>query len=347
MFPWESSFTGLETSPGEKYGKNQNHITGDVAFAAKLFWEATKDLHWLRAVGYPLAYQTAEYWASRVDYDAKQDKYVINHVMPPDEYHYPVNNSLYTNVVATINLLFAQEAADILGEEVPELWSTIAEKMYIPFDNKRNFHPEYEGYIPTVMVKQADVVLAGYPLMYEMQKQVRHNDLDYYERLTNPNGPAMTHAMFAIGWLEVGEIKKADRAFLKNYDNIQGPFKVWSERRWGKGAVNFITGAGGFLQAVVYGYGGIRIKKDGLYFNSTLPPGVTKLTIGIHYLESAIDFQVTLGGVSFTVVSNGPISPDLEVLADERVYLLKRGKLVRIIGTKSGIVRKRVSRNNT
>ena len=172
MFPWESSFTGLETSPGEKYGKNQNHITGDVAFAAKLFWEATKDLHWLRAVGYPLAYQTAEYWASRVDYDAKQDKYVINHVTPPDEYHYPVNNSLYTNVVAKINLLFAQEAADILGEEVPELWSTIAEKMYIPFDNKRNFHPEYEGYIPTVMVKQADVVLAGYPLMYEMQKQV-------------------------------------------------------------------------------------------------------------------------------------------------------------------------------
>lgn len=111
--------------------------------------------------------------------------------------------------------------------------------------------------------------------------------------------------------------------------------------------MNFITGAGGFLQAVVYGYGGIRIKKDGLYFNSTLPPGVTKLAMGIHYLESAIDFQVTLGGVSFTVVSNGPISPDLEVLADERVYPLKRGKLVRIIGTKSGIVRKRVSRNNT
>lgn len=62
--------------------------------------------------------------------------------------------------------------------------------------------------------------------------QVRHNDLDYYERLTNPNGPAMTHAMFAIGWLEVGEIKKADRAFLKNYDNIQGPFKVETLSCW-------------------------------------------------------------------------------------------------------------------
>jgi len=44
--------------------------------------------------------------------------------------------------------------------------------------------------------------------------------------LTDPNGPAMTHAMFAIGWLEAGEEKKAARAFLKNYANIQGPFKV-------------------------------------------------------------------------------------------------------------------------
>lgn len=56
--------------------------------------------------------------------------------------------------------------------------------------------------------------------------QVRYNDLAFYERLTDPEGPAMTHAMFAIGWLEAGEEKKAERAFLKNYANIQGPFKV-------------------------------------------------------------------------------------------------------------------------
>lgn len=56
--------------------------------------------------------------------------------------------------------------------------------------------------------------------------QVRYNDLAFYENITDPNGPAMTHAMFAVGWLEVGEEKKAARSFLKNYANIQGPFKV-------------------------------------------------------------------------------------------------------------------------
>lgn len=341
MFPWESSFTGLETSPGEKYGKNQNHITGDVALATKMLWEATKDLHWLREIGYPLAYQTAEYWASRVQYDAEHDRYVINHVMPPDEYHYPVNNSVYTNVVAKINLLFAKEAADVLGKEIPKLWSTIAEKMYIPFDSKHLYHPEFDGYKPNVLVKQGDVVLIGYPLMYEMGKQVRYNDLAYYENLTDPNGPAMTHAMFAIGWLEAGEKKKAERAFLKNYANIQGPFKVWSERRWGQGAVNFITGAGGFLQAVIYGYGGFRIRQDGLYFNSTLPSRATKLALRIHYLGSSIDFEVQVGGVILTVVNSGPISPQLEVVTGESAYQLTRGKPV-IMEAMHGVVRKHI-----
>lgn len=56
--------------------------------------------------------------------------------------------------------------------------------------------------------------------------QVRLNDLLFYENRTNPNGPAMANAMFAIGWLEAGKKQKAEKSFLKNYANIQGPFKV-------------------------------------------------------------------------------------------------------------------------
>ena len=35
----------------------------------------------------------------------------INDVIPPDEYHDHVNNSVYTNVIAQISLNFATEAA--------------------------------------------------------------------------------------------------------------------------------------------------------------------------------------------------------------------------------------------
>lgn len=56
--------------------------------------------------------------------------------------------------------------------------------------------------------------------------QVRYNDLKLYEERTDPDGPAMTHSMFAIGWLDLGENKRAEKPFLKNYENIRGPFKV-------------------------------------------------------------------------------------------------------------------------
>lgn len=211
MFPWESAFTGLETSPGEVYGKNQNHITGDIAHAAKLYWRMTKDTQWLRHHGYQLVKQTAEFWTSRVQYRSDVGRYVINHVMPPDEYHYPVNNSVYTNVVAKLNLEFAIKAScsvvvlgcvvrsyrsrvgdykaekdckfacfncfqvfEIIGLDVPEEWSKISRLMFIPFDEKNQYHPEYEGYNLNITAKQADTILIGYPLMYDMSTKVHH-----------------------------------------------------------------------------------------------------------------------------------------------------------------------------
>lgn len=58
--------------------------------------------------------------------------------------------------------------------------------------------------------------------------KVRYNDLKLYEERTDPDGPAMTHSMFAIGWLDMGDKKRAERPFVKNYANIRGPFKVIS-----------------------------------------------------------------------------------------------------------------------
>lgn len=57
--------------------------------------------------------------------------------------------------------------------------------------------------------------------------------------------------------------------------------QVWSElRRPNIGAVNFLTGMGGFLQALIFGYAGIRIHLDRLEIDKPqLPPGVKKFKI--------------------------------------------------------------------
>ncbi|EDO36561.1 predicted protein [Nematostella vectensis] len=324
MFPWESSLSGIETSPGEKYGRYQNHITGDIAYAAQLYWHATKDYQWLKEIGYALAYQTAEYWASRVSFDNRKEKYVIEYVMPPDEYQFPVDNSVYTNVVAKINLEFAVKVCTLLGRYYPKMWVKIAEQMYIPFDSDRNFHPEFDLYDLGYQAKQADTILIGYPLMYNMSRQVRYNDLLTYENRTDPEGPAMTHAMFAIGWLEVGEEERAAKAFLKNYEHIEQPFQVWTEQRRKRGAINFITGAGGFLQAVLFGYGGFRIREDQLYFDPKLPPTSNTFTItGVDYLGSSLKFIIKNKKMRITLTEREQIAPALELVIYKKVYPLE------------------------
>lgn len=67
---------------------------------------ATNDFEWFRYVGCDLAYGTAEFWASRVLWNATTNRYDINRIMGPDEDHSNINNNAYTNVIAALNLHF-------------------------------------------------------------------------------------------------------------------------------------------------------------------------------------------------------------------------------------------------
>lgn len=104
-------------------------------------------------------------------------------------------------------------------------------------------------------MKQADVVLLGFPLMHPMHPEVRRNDLVMYEPVTELSGPAMTwvrgahpqhgpsylshsitvgadplcsllQSMFAVGWLELKETQRAQGLLNKCFSNITEPFKV-------------------------------------------------------------------------------------------------------------------------
>ncbi len=93
-------------------------------------------------------------------------------------------------------------------------------------------------------VKQADVVLLGYPLEFSgptFNTTTRYNDLMYYGNRTDPDGPAMTWAMYCIGLLELGYNDEAAAYFSRAYQTQQPPFMVWTETVTG-GTPNFITG---------------------------------------------------------------------------------------------------------
>lgn len=327
MFPWESAFTGSPVCPEEIYSNFEIHITGDIGFAVEQYWMVIQDHEWLHEVGIPLMKGIAEFWASRVTYDSVNDDYVINHVMCPDEYHSNVNNSAFTNAVAKRNLEFALKVVS----SAPARWKDIAQRLRIPFDTSLRYHPEYDGYRLNETVKQADVILLGYPLMVHMTKDIRENDLNIYERRTDPNGPAMTKAMFAIGWMELGSNRNASRSFRESYQNVREPFKIWTEYPSGDGAVNFITGMGGFLQAVIFGFGGLRIHSDAILLNPRLPENVETMRFrGLHYRGNVLDLTIGLNESSIYAksceIQSSPLV--LRVVASGREEYLTIGKTV-------------------
>lgn len=76
---------------------------------------------------------------------------------------------------AAINLYFGEFAActcqDILklNEEDYENFANIAKSLKLLYDEEKDYHPQFEGY-DGQPIKQADVVLVGYPLQLPMDE---------------------------------------------------------------------------------------------------------------------------------------------------------------------------------
>ena len=78
-FPWESAFTGSEVTPDccPEVVEYQHHIISDIAFAFRSHLAATHDMNWFKNVGCDVAWNTARFWESRVQYNSTTKLYDI------------------------------------------------------------------------------------------------------------------------------------------------------------------------------------------------------------------------------------------------------------------------------
>lgn len=305
-FAWESAQTGRETI-GKPFSE-ERHVTADAVSAATTWVTAIKSSQLSRIdwVEKQLLPQTADYWVSRSTYNKAKDRYEILNVVSPDEDADIVNNSAYTNAAARRNIELAIAAARKTGRPVPPKWVEVAKKMFIPFDAKNKRFFEYDGYKDQV-TKQADTELLIYPLCYPMSDEVKKNTFDFYKTKTNPRGPAMTSSIHAIIAAELGRPQEAYDHFAESYtDFLRGPFLIFNEKR-SKTLDNacFVTGCGGSIQSVLYGFAGLRIGNNpggfakllpDLYIKPCLPPKWKKLQIkNLQWQGKPYDLMVSPG----------------------------------------------------
>ncbi|GKT26987.1 hypothetical protein ADUPG1_013562 [Aduncisulcus paluster] len=140
-------------------------------------------------------------------------------------------------------------------------WRTMANSIYIPFDEDRQLHPEYEGWDfddPPHLINQDDACLLSYPLRYPMTDDVLINDLDYWTSVTNPDGYFTGDYYYGVSYAIVNEDDKRDEKFQKSFVHFTEPFGVFTEKAETLGHTTFLTGNGGYLQMVMNGYFGIQ-----------------------------------------------------------------------------------------
>jgi trehalose/maltose hydrolase-like predicted phosphorylase len=285
MFPWESAGTGVEETPvWALSGPFEHHITADVGFAAWNYYCVTQDKDWLMTTGWPLIKETADFWTSRVERKSP-GHFEINNVVAADEWAENVDNNAFTNAAAIANLQAATKAANLLGMKVNPDWEYVANNIPILTmpDTKGEAvgvtreHASYQG----EGIKQADVNLLAYPLKTITEKGQVKKDLDYYsKRVPNQGTPAMTQAIFALLYARLGETEKAHQFFNESYvPNLNPPFRVIAETKGGTNPY-FATGAGGIVQSLLMGFGGLDITEKGMVQLPTkLPKAWKKLTI--------------------------------------------------------------------
>jgi len=270
-------------------GPFQQHITGCVGWAFWKYYQVTHDKIWLKERGYPILKEVADFWASRVERNGP-GHFEINNVIGANEWQENIDNNAFTNGMAITVLRYATEAAkELLLTPNPD-WETVAQNIPIlkfP-DGTTKENATYDG----VDIKQADANLLAYPLDVISDPIQIEKDLKYYEPRMSPNGPAMGNSALATLYSRIGKTDKAFELFTKSYrPNQVPPFGVLAETAGGTNPY-FATGAGGFLQAVIFGFGGLQITDAGIVQNKSKLPkswgGLKMKNIGVNHQDFSV-----------------------------------------------------------
>jgi trehalose/maltose hydrolase-like predicted phosphorylase len=297
MYPWESDELGNEATPRFAYQNalRENHITGDVALAQWQYYLATQDKKWLSDTGYYVIKETADFWLSRSSYNKEKNRYEIKNIVSVDEGRVGINNDTYTNSIAKKNLQTAIEASRILNKDINPKWKEVENKIFIPYDSLNQIYPTYENSPDSIL--GSVVTMLNYPLLVKMNEETKKNNLTNAAKLVYKDGPG---AMMTITLLPVIGVELKNEKLFNELVNLSykpflhQPYNVLTETP-NNHSINFITGAGGFLQQVIYGYTGLRITDQGVIqeYKPMLPFNIKELTLkNFYFNEKKFDVNV-------------------------------------------------------
>ncbi|MGI5130253.1 glycoside hydrolase family 65 protein [Pseudonocardia sp. CA-107938] len=333
-FPWRT-IRGHECSGYWPAGTAAFHINADIADAVRRHVAATGDKVFEREVGLEILVETARFWRSLGHHDASGE-FRIDGVTGPDEYTAIVDNNVYTNLMAQLNLRVAADvagrhsrAAHRLGVNAEEMasWRDAAKAMRIPFDDVLGVHPQAEGFThhqqwdfegtppekyPLLLnfpyfdlyrkqvVKQADLVLAMQLRPDAFTDEQMRRNFAYYEAVTvrDSSLSACTQAVVAAwtGHLDLAYDYLAESALI-DLNDLAGNSDHGVH----------IASMAGTWTALVTGFGGMRCDNGGIAFAPRLPAALTRISFGLCWHGRRLRVTLTPEEAEYRLVDGPPM----------------------------------------
>ena len=337
-FPWESAADGWDVTPRSAFdqagrlvrirtGELEEHIVADVAWATACYLDWTGDGDFEDGPGRDLLVQTARYWASRIRLDREGRGHIYG-VIGPDEYHEPVDDNAFTNVMARWNLRRAAELA--VSDEEKDRWLRLSDALVDGYDEDTGLYEQFAGFFrlePLVIaelaprrpisadlllgaervdaaqvLKQADVLMLHHLVPNEVAPGSLEPNLEYYEPRT-AHGSSLSPAIHAALFARAGRLTEAVEALQMaariDLDDLTGT---------SAGGVHLAT-MGGLWQALAFGFAGVRPSGDVLRVDPRLPGEWQALELRLRFRGSRVIVRIEPERV--IVDADPPISIEL------------------------------------
>jgi len=353
MFPWESAGLGEDETPGWAKdldgkvirihtGKMEHHITADIAYAFYHYYNVTHDENFFRDYGYEILFETARFWASRVEYNKRKRKYEIKQVIGPDEFHDNVNNNAFTNMMAKWNLLMAYDMFKELrksktvayrklvqkiglsAKEVAE-WKNISARISINV-GKGQVIEQFDGYFRKRKIKITDWDENFIPVISE---KLTPRDYDKTQLVKQADVIMLLYLLsdvFSLNTKRQNYAYYIDRTIHKSSlslpvyarmaidvgDRSRGYRFFHTALRTDISNINNNTYEGihaacmgGSWQVLINGFAGVKIQKGILSVNPKMPRIWRKILFSLHWRGTLLRLEVKNNKIKIQLVSPG------------------------------------------
>ncbi|MGV0030379.1 glycoside hydrolase family 65 protein [Latilactobacillus curvatus] len=318
------TFNGIENHNEWEITFEEIHRNGTIAYAIYNYTRYTGDETYLLNEGIEVLTEIARFWADRVHFSQRAQRYMIHGVTGPNEYENNINNNWYTNLLAQWTLSYTIETlkkvsdtkkADLrLSDAELSQWQAIIEKMYLPQDEQLGIFLQQDGFLDkdiqpvsaipadqrpinqhwswdkilrSPYIKQADVLQGIWYFMDRFSAAEKKRNFDFYEPLTvhESSLSAAVHAILAADLhYEDKAVEMYARTARLDLDNYNNDTDDGLH----------ITSMTGSWLAIVQGFAGMRISDEGqLSFKPFLPKKWTAYEFHINFRGRLLKISVT------------------------------------------------------